>query len=265
MTERFQVKLSALEVCVLAALLGYESVFGIGEPPYDNENFDLKKQIKQTVKQLEGKKLLRYDLDGTLFLKVGLSDALHCVCEAETVACFSTNVKTGKKTAVYLLSRSDVAVVLEQTADGRYGITLQDGFSLDDVIPEEVFGAQSSSFSEQIPFDVAVSVKRSLQSFGGDAGKEVLNTYLSSPESVDTVSEILSGNGRFFSTRVYKKDGLLYRPVLDSLTVCTPSGTVRVQLDGEEYLFFETFHLSTFSEQLREILFSQKKGECFYG
>ena len=124
MKDIFQIKLSGRELFVLAALLGYESIFGIIDDALLTSGIELKSQIKQTVQQLERKKLIRYDLDGTLYIKPDLRRTIDCICCAETVGCFSTNIGTGKKIAVYVLEKDAYTVTVENAGSGKYKVQI---------------------------------------------------------------------------------------------------------------------------------------------
>ena len=101
MSEKFQIKLSSNEILVLAALLGYDSVFGLKEDFIFDEKADVKSLIRQNVRRLERKRLIRYDLNGILYILPMLRKAICCMCDADVVGLFSTNLKSGKKALRY--------------------------------------------------------------------------------------------------------------------------------------------------------------------
>lgn len=239
MKDNFQIKLSAKEILVIAAMLGFESIFGIDDSAFLTSGTEMKGQIKQIVQRLERKKLIRYDLDGTLYIVPTLRKSIECICSAETVGFFSTNLKSGKRATIYVLGKDSVVTTLEHIGGGKYSICLSNAIPLTRIIPSEILNTQPFSMSEILLFEEAQFVQRQIESFDNAEAEKRIQKYARDTNSVKAISQALSRNCGYMSLHIYCKNKNLYDEVFSRLLVTVDNHTMSLLMDENDVLHFD--------------------------
>jgi len=260
MDNEFQIDLSAEEIFVLAGLLGYETVFGIGEQQTFDFNGDLKRRIKSTVKTLERKKLIRYDLDGTLFIKSKLKLCIECICEAQTIGLFSTNIKTGKNATMYVLEKNNMISLVEKMKNGKYRVLLGDDSFLSKIFPSAILNSKSGGIREKMLYEEAVCIQEQICSFNETQANTLLRKCISSEENIPCISEILSGGSKFLNVRIFRKDKRMYKTSFNSLIAISHNKSICVSADENEVVNFCAIEPKQVYEQVEVHLFGKNKG-----
>ena len=235
----FQVKLSSAEIFVLSALLGYESALGIEDTTLVDEGAEIKKRVRQIVRKLERKKLIRYDLDGTLYILPELRKGVSCVCVAETAALFSTNLKSGKKAVFYVLCKEGTVTILERVGEEKYQLCVGDGLSIDAIIPKQIMTAKHIPLAEQMPFEAARYVRNQIESFDHEAAQGKIADHVKDHEMIETIAKILSGTCGFMSLRIDRRGKSLYKTVYNSLMAAVDDCVILLRSDSANVLHFE--------------------------
>lgn len=239
MKDIFQIRLSARELFVLAALLGYESIFGIGDDALLTSGIELKSQIKQTVQQLERKKLIRYDLDGTLYIKPDLRRTIDCICCAETVGCFSTNMGSGKKTAIYVLEKDSYTVTVENAGSGKYRVHLTDSIDASKIIPTKILNVQDCEMDEMLLLEEAQAAQTLIEAFNAEEAKLRIDKHTQDNGSSEIISQVLSKKCGFMSFQIHRRTKELYKAVCNGLFVNVENRTISVSIDNNDVLHFK--------------------------
>ena len=250
--ENFQIKLSSKEILVLSAMLGFESVFGIDDDIFLDKDIEIKSLIRQTVRRMERKKLIRYDLDRTLYIVPELRKSIECICNAETVGMFSTNLKSGKKVTVYILGKEDVIASLQRNIDGKYIIKLSEDISLSEIIPYDILSAKDNNINEMMLFEEAECVRKQIEEFNHDNAEKQVQKHSSNISSAKTITRILSGNCGYMSVQIHKKGKVLYDALYNNLIVSVDGQNVSVYTDENDLIHFESID----SEKIKDLILS---------
>lgn len=250
MVDDFQVKLSSKEILIIAALLGYESVFGVDEKAFTDANVDTKSLIRQHVRKMERKKLIRYDLDGILYIVPGLRQAIDCICNAETVGMFSTNLKSGKKASVYIMEKEGIVTFLEYFGDGKYLIRIADTVPLKEIIPYEILSSQPCDIREMMLFEEAEYVHKQIEEFNHDEAEMRIKKHIKDETATKTIAKILTGNCGYMSVQIHRKGNNLYNAIYNSLLVAVNNCTISLVADENDVLCFEALSPVVIEEQI---------------
>lgn len=255
----FQITLSSNEILILAALLGYESVFGIEEKVFSDENTDLKTLIHQHIQKLEQDKLIRYDLDGTLYIVSALRQAVDCICTADTVGLFSTNLKSGKKASVYIMEKESFVTTLMDWDHELYQIHLSDSIPLQDILPQEILTSKQCQMKEMMLFEEAERVHSLIESFNYDDAENQLKKHIQDDTASGLIAKILTGNCGYASIQIHKKGPKLYNSAYNSLLVTVDDSTISLRSDENDVLFFEAQSPSWIVDHIHSHFTSRQK------
>ena len=261
MVNGFQIKLSSKEILLLAALMGYESVFCIEEKFFLDANYDLRSMVRQYVRRLERKKLIRYDLDGVLYIIPSLRQAIDCICNAETVGIFSTNVKSSKKSSIYVTEKKDTVTTIEHIGNRKYVICITDNVYLKRIIPCEILSSQYCELREKMLFEEAEYVHSLIQAFNHDDAEAYIEKHIKNSASINVISNILSGNCKYMSVQIYRKRKKIYNAIYNSLLVVIDNCTISLVADENGVLCFEAVSPVNVVEQISsQFKLSEKRG-----
>lgn len=261
MEYSYQIKLCSKEILILAALLGYESVFGVEEKTFSEADTDMKSLIRQQVRRLERKKLIRYDLDGTLYIVPGLRKAIDCICSAETVGVFSTNLKSGKKASVYVLEKESGVTTLEHFGDGKFLIHLTESIPLKEIIPYEILSSQYSELKEMMLLEEAEYVHKQIEAFYHDDAEMRIKKHIKSDSATKMIAKILTGTCGYMSVQVYRKGTALYNAIYNTLLTAVDNYTISLNSDENDVLYFEALSPIKVVEQISsQFKFGEKRG-----
>ncbi len=240
MNEDFQIKLSSKEVLTLAALLGYKSIFGVKDGGFFKRDANINPLIRQCVRRLERKKLIQYDLSGILYIAPVLKKAIDCICNAESVGLFSTNLKSGKKSSTYIMESKNTVVLLERSSNDNYSICLTDTVPLKKVIPREILSSHHSEIHEIMLFEEAEYIHNQIASFNHEQAETRIQKHINDSKASKIITKILAGNCGYMSVQIYAKDKNLYKTVYNTLLVCIDNHTISLHLDENNVLRFES-------------------------
>ena len=240
MKDIFQIKLSARELFVVSALLGYESVFGIEDDAFLLSGVEMKTQIRQTVQQLERKKLIRYDLDGTLYIKPEFKKTIDCICCADTVGCFSSNLGTGKKVAVYVMEKNSDTVTVENTGNGKYKLYLDSHVPAHRIFSKELLTPQNREINEMMLLEEVQYAQAQIEAFNSEEAKECIGKHTHDKNAVEMIARILGKKCGYMSFQIHQRSKQLYKAVCDGLFVCDGDCTVSVSIDSNDVVRFKS-------------------------
>lgn len=253
MNKQFQVKLSGEELVVVAALLGYESIFGIKEAFRLPECRDLSGMVRACVAQLERSGVLAYRLDGTLQILPELRQAMACLCRAQSVGIFSTNLRPRSNAPVYVMEREGTAIILKRSGPGRYAVASLNARRWKTLFPEKLMSAQGGQGEQSIPLEEAEQVKRQILAFDREGAEQRLSRCVPEPEkdTVKRLAEILSGSCGYFSVQIYRNTQGLYRETCHAFLALVGGRAVSLDLGENGMLTFAFPPLEDLADQLR--------------
>lgn len=262
----FQIRLSSDDILVTAALLGYENVIAADCEDFANSDIEIRKKTKQAICRLESKKYLRYDFDGTLYVSRQLKTTFSCLCDADLVAVFSTNMYSEKKTLFYILRKQDHTVLLQNIGEGKYLIRMTGKpltpKKISGIIPKVLFDVTLSKnmcIKERILVEEAELVHKEAIAFNTERAGAMLKKCIRRSEAVKPILKILSGKCGYFGVKIYVKSGSLYSLEYNSLTVLAAGAAAALSLDENALLHFDSIDTADLAEQI--ILNLNAKGD----
>ncbi len=238
MENGFQVELSSAEISVLAALLGYESVFGIGEKPLAADA-DIKTLVVQNVRQLERKRLIQYDLGGALHIVPRLKAAIYCLCKADTLGLLSENLQSGRKSTIYIAVAENRVTTLKRLDTGEHLLCVAEQLSLEEILPWEFLSAQPGVLRESLLLEDAEYLHAQLEAFGFDAAETRLKKQLADTDALPLMMKLLAGKCGYLSVRSYQREKNLYRAGYHFLAVAVDHSVVSLTVDENGVVRFE--------------------------
>lgn len=254
MNNDFQIELSAEEIFVLAGFLGYETVFGIGEQQSFDFDGELKRKIKAIVKRLERKKLIRYYLDGTLFIRTELKLCIECICEADTIGLFFTNIKTEKNTTIYGLEKNNFFSLVEKNNNGKYGIKIISDSLVSKVFHQTLLNSKVSDIYEKIPYEEAVYIKEHICSFNVSQANTLLRNFISNDKAIPCVLGILSGRGKYLNVQIFRKEKKLYKCTYSRIVAVSYDNSICVSADENDIVNFNATDIKHIYEHIESEL-----------
>lgn len=262
MENSIKYEFTSFEIQMISALLGYESVFGI-DAQETTKTGGSKKLIKQTIRKFEKQKLLRYELDGTLFIESNLHNAIRCICEAEIVALFSTNLNSGKESIVYVMENNGEVVYIENSIENKYLLQLSKDLTLDKIIPYEIIAPMPCVLSEKILYEKALFIRQKIENFEYNEAEQIASKVLRDQNQVSAIVKTLSGNCGFMSVQIHKKNGSLYNAIYNRFIVAVDNSVINVVLGENEMLYFTSANAESIVEEIKKTLQGKmKRGAC---
>lgn len=246
MTEGFS--LSAFDIFTAAGLLGYESAFGIPEDALTQHQDQLRKLIRQAMRRLERKKLLRYDLTGVLHIRPDFRSAVECLCQPHTVGLIEHNLSGGRKTSLHVLCTRTHTALLESDRPEHFRLRLTD--TLPKLLPQTAAG----SVHEQMLLEEAQLVKAQIASFDHERAEKQLLSHVREPGSVPALLQVLSGTCDYVNLRVLRKEKSLYKTIHHSFAALAEGRLIRVASDEYDVVSFDSTDPRTLLGQFRESL-----------
>ena len=251
MEEIFQIKLSSRDLLVLAALLGYESVFGVQDDSFLSDIPDMKRAIRQSVRRLERKKYIRYDLDGTLYIQSSVRQLIDCVAAPDAAGMFTTNLNGGKIASVYTLCRAGAVTTLLYVGEKKYQLQLWDASPFDQLLPSQLCRGEASPIRERMLYEEAVYVADQFASFQQEEALARLQKHLQDAATLKTVSGILAGGCGYLRVQIRKRSGNLYRTAFQCLWTRSEDQTVSLMADENNVLCFDAADVDAVKAQIR--------------
>lgn len=238
MNSGFQFELSAVEIFVLAAFLGFDTVFSTDEQQIVDCDGELKRKVKSTVRTLERKKLIRYDLDGTLYITEKLKKCIECMCEPKTVGVFFSNLRTGRNKTTYVLKKYENIALVEKTKSGRYRLGAGDNTAVSKLFPKSLMSVDFQDTTEKMLYEDAEHIKWQLHSFNKTQATSLMKKYVSCEDSVPCICEILSGESKFLNVHILTCSGKIYKMVFSCLVTISHNRAVCVSVDENDVVNF---------------------------
>lgn len=203
----FSAELTATELFVLAAFLGYDAVVGVSGKPFGNRRKHPEKIIDSTKSALEKRGLIRYELDGTLNISKYLKKGISAICNAENIVTVCSNAENGKRQEKYIFKRGNWFVVLQKIGLSRlYSLCVGTDCEFFDVFG--VNKAEKDSTVEncffEIPFDEVKRARESSHGFENSSLTDVFEKYCKS-NAAKQLSNALNSSGKYLILKLFDR------------------------------------------------------------
>lgn len=231
MNDTYKIRLTAEEICVLAAFLGYETVIGIDESVLSAENGDLKSLVKKTVEKLETEKLVSLSPGGSLFMEPEVKFIVTSLCKPDLFA-----VVCGSKGDELTAAERDGVILLLQKGGGNiYEITLTDSLKFfGSFIPKN---ESDESVSEELSLSDIRLIREKINSFDNDAALKKLKEKMRCETASPYIAALLSGKCRHLEMHIYKGNRNLYENTYNAFLVFCENLIFNVKNNGETVSF----------------------------
>lgn len=239
MNSLIKLQLSPADIQVMAALLGYESVFGLKDEDVISKGAEAKERIHQCIHDFEEKSLIHYELDGTLYIDSNVKSSIECMCEADTIGVISGNLADGKKNNCYIMVKDRKTIYVEPEIK-EYKLIVTDSFLREKVFPIQFSELASFVIDKTIPMKKVERIREKIDSFDLAGAKEIIRTYVEEDFAIRMIERILSGKPSFMSAQVYKKGKSFYRLAGNLLLFATEGQFVKVAINEERDVKFTT-------------------------
>ncbi len=244
------IELSALEITVIAALLGYDSVLGI--PRAIADDTDIKAELRRCVAVLEGKGHIRYELDGALLVRPKLKAAVECLCDAQTAGVFSSNLSSGKRLDTYVMKKGMNAVFLECTDGKAYTLCLTEGVYADALIPLKMLSSESRALNELMLLVEARQIHEDIASFDTERAQERIKKHIKDAKAASDIASILSGSCGYLSIEIFQRKGRLYLASYSTLLAYAENGSIEVRADENDVICFSGASIPCILEKIHK-------------
>lgn len=215
----FSAELTAAELFVLAALLGYNTVFGVSDRPFTNRNKQPEKAVGAVKSGLEKKGFIRYGFDGTLYVKKLLKAGISAVGNSDNIMCICSNAENGKRQTIYVFKSGGYFATLKK-ARLNEAYTLEVGITSDvsAIVPyigNYCDNSYSCNFEFEIPLDEVNRIKSRSEGFSNAELTEALNKYCSA-DVADSLAKALNLAHPYLIIKRFCKLGSEYRTAISA-------------------------------------------------
>lgn len=262
MEEIFQTKLSSNEIFIIAAALGHNNVPGVADDRSLIFSQDIKKRVNKAFAKLETKKILQYEIDGTLRIKSEIKKIADCICTADAFGIFASNFQ-GKKKTVHIYKKDGFIVTSEKSSE-KYRLRLFKEFSIENLIPKKFLNSEKYEICERILFEEAEIIKNNINSFDIENAETMLKKRLNEKKHMSLILKNLGTDCSFLSIQMYKNNSFLYNPVFNILLTYSNDCTIKVYSDKYNVLCFDSFDINSLISQLQPIFYSQQQNEVLF-
>ncbi len=201
----FSTELTAKELFVLAAFLGYDTVVGVSGIPFGNREMNPEKIIYSTRSALEKRGLIKYGLDGTLSIAKYLRKGISVICNAENIVTVCSNTECGNRQKKYIFKLGKWFVVLQKVGMSRmYSLCVGTDCEFFDVFGIDKFKKDNTveNCFFEIPFDEIKSAKKSSHGFEDTSLTDVFEKYCNSG-AAKLLSNALNSSGEYVILKLF--------------------------------------------------------------
>lgn len=205
----YSIELTDDEIFVLSAFLGNTTVFGVHEKSFNNIKKNSKKAISSIKSKLETKGLIRYEIDGTLYIKKMLKAALMAISNPDGITIASSNYENGKHQTKYMIKSNENMISLERIGlSNLYLICVYDRKSYIDLI--NITRNDVDGFECKIPLDEVLKARNNSSKFSDNSLKDLFGHYCSN-DVADMLSRAINTTGCYLILKVYDKNANEYQ------------------------------------------------------
>lgn len=205
----YSIELTDDEIFVLSAFLGNTTVFGVHEKSFNNIKKNSKKAISSIKTKLETKGLIRYEIDGTLYIKKMLKVALMAISNPDGITIVSSNYENGKHQTKYMIKSNENIISVEKIGlSNVYLICVYDREGCIDLI--SITRNDVDGFECKIPLDEVLKARDNSSKFSDNSLKDLFGQYCSN-DIADMLSRAINTTGCYLILKVYDKNANEYR------------------------------------------------------
>lgn len=251
--------LSGRELAVAGAFLRIPVLYGIQSDLFSDWRRNPSDTVRETVKELEEKRLLSCRIDGKVIMVPELHCCLMCMGFPERILWICTNRKTGICGKYIFYCTSKKCVLVKTDLSEKYDLFLiTESKELEEILGQmnnSGKGGAERNIRERISFAQIEKVKQRSESFDLRGAEEILRDCLhdKGDETVGMVQDIISGNFSFGFCKywIWHK-----KKIVNTGSICFGEWDDRVfrMKTEESYLSLEESSVKDIREKIREMI-----------
>ncbi len=247
-------ELTSADISVLASLLGYKNIF-IPQTSFVYETSQaLNAFVKNRMRSLERKHILRYELDGTLFVDEKTRKSVEAMCSPDKLLSVNSNCLKGKCSEMYIFIKEDLILCTSKKNRDKVALWVVSPDEMADLLPLHEASGKKHRIKEKMLFEDAETVQRKLHSFERDEAEKCLNALGIKAENIPLMCEILTGNSKYIRIRQLHRARGAYCVSSDEFYVLISNQPVYLCIDEFGVLNFESLSAETLVNRLSEKL-----------
>lgn len=261
----YQINLSSGELYTLAGLLHYKCLYGIENQTAIKWQSDLDRYIRQTVKRLENKKLILFELHGKLLIDPHIRMIVETISRPDRIAVISGSVRNRKTATMYVLEKDGVAITVSQLDEENYKIVMYTAQNAVALLHNHFSGFVSSSFQERILLEDVKYIQDKIASFQQDAAKAHLCKCVKDQGSIDFCYDILAKENDYTEIRLLQRKNDFYETKNSFVTSFNQNNSAFVNINENGVLTIDSFDEKVVAEIIDSFFAPTRKGESDNG
>lgn len=206
----YQINLSSGELYTLAGLLHAKYLYGIETQTAIKWQSDLERHIRQTVKRLENKKLILFELHGKLLVNSYIRTIIETLGSPDRIAVVSGSTRNGKTATMYVLEKEGVAVTVSKLDEESYKIVVYAAIDVITLLNNHFSTIVSCSIHERVLLEDVQYIQDKISSFQQDAAKTHLSKCIKEQSGIEFCYGILAKENNYTEVRLLQRKSSYY-------------------------------------------------------
>ncbi len=247
-------ELTSADISVLASLLGYKNIF-IPQTSFAYEPSQaLNAFVKNRMRSLERKHILRYELDGTLFVDEKIRKSVEAMCSPDKVISVNSNCFKGKCSEMYIFVKGDLVLCTSKKSRDKVAFSIVSADERENLLPLHEASGKKHSIDEKMLLEDAKTIQSELHSFERDKAEKCLSALGIKTENIPFICEILTGGCKYIRIRQLHRVRGTYCVSGDEFYAMISNQPVCVSSDEFGMLGFESLGTDALKNRLSEKL-----------
>ncbi len=239
MTDQSKITLTVEEICVIASLLQYRTVFLPSIESLHSQYTDLQDRVHQAMHELERRMIVFQEPGGTMYVDAQAKQAISCLCEPDTAGAFRWNTRSGYDPALFLFRRGSVLMEAMRLWNGKYTIHPLPEWSSKEQLKMMFINTHYVPLHISLPLKTAVQIHSETDAFNSAEAEKLAAPFVKDDAQNKILMQALSGSSRFLKIRGWKRNGRIYQNNLNDMLVRCTDQVVKLRPDAAEMLHIE--------------------------
>ena len=248
----YQINLSSGELYTLAGLLQFNCLYGIESDTMNQWQTDLQRHIYQTVKRLEDRKLIFFELYGKLLIEENIKTIIELMANPDNIAIVSGKARNGRTVTMYFFEREGIGVTVSILDEDNYKIVMNHSDEMVKLICGNYISATNDPIHERILVEDVKYIQSQITSFQTDTAKDRLSKCVTCKKNLDFIYKILEKNTDFTETRFLKRKKNFYETKFELLVSFDSDHSVTLAIDEHEVLSIDSLDKGTVDRSISE-------------
>ena len=265
MAMDYQINLSSGELYTLAGLLHSKCLYGIENQTAIKWQSDLDRCVRQTVKRLENKKMILFELHGKLLIEPHIRMIVKTISNPDRIAVVSGSARNGKTATMYVLEKDGVAITVSKLDEDNYKIVMYAALHVVTLLRNHFSAIVSSSLHERILLEDVRYIQDKIASFQQDAAKAHLCKCVKDQGSIDFCYGILAKENDYTEIRLLQRKNEFYETKDSFVVSFNQNNSAFVNINENGALTIDSFDKKVVAGKLDVFFATTQKGELDNG